>query len=246
MEHLLTALVLDDEESARKLLVKLLEETSCFNEIRMASSVNAALEEMNDFNPDIIFLDIKMPGKDGFSFVEDLPKNSGTPKIVFVTAYDQYAIKAIKTDAFDYILKPVNRKELEHCVVKFAEGRKEFREPVKKQKQVSPVGKIPRIRINTKTGTMFINPSSILFCKAEGNYTTVCTGDREHLCSMNIGKIEVLLKDNGFIRLGRSYMINYEYITLIDWKESTVILARGKDTVTVRIPRQHLKELETI
>jgi two-component system, LytTR family, response regulator len=246
MEYKLNALIVDDEECARKLLNKLLEETLYFNEIRVASSVNSALQELNHFDPDLIFLDIKMPGEDGFSFIEDLPEKQIKPVIVFVTAYDQYAIKAIKNEAFDYILKPVNRKELRQCVLKYAARKNDNNTTVKKDKTMSHLEKIPRIKVNTKTGTLFINPSSILYCKAEGNYTLVCTGEKKHLCSMNMGKVEILLKSDVFIRLGRSYIINFEHITLIDRKESVVTLTRNNETATVRIPKRHLKELDAI
>ncbi len=97
------ALIVDDEEKARNLLTKLLEDLHSFNEIRVARSSAAANEELIHFMPDIIFLDVRMPGKDGFAFVNDLDTKKSEPKIVFVTAYDQYAIKAIKKDAFDYV-----------------------------------------------------------------------------------------------------------------------------------------------
>src|SRR5664280_3629058 len=104
MEQKLKALIVDDEENARILLSKLLEETLIFNDIRLAHSVDTAYAELNLFEPDIIFLDIKMPGKDGFAFIQNLPQRYKEHKIVFVTAYDQYAIDAIKNQAFDCLL----------------------------------------------------------------------------------------------------------------------------------------------
>lgn len=123
MEHNLRALIVDDEENARILLSKLLEETLLFNEIRSAESVDSAYDELRRFEPDIIFLDIKMPGKDGFTFIRELPQDHKILKIVFVTAFDQFAIQAIKNQAFDYLLKPVNRKELKQCLTRFVEKK---------------------------------------------------------------------------------------------------------------------------
>lgn len=244
MEQKLNALIIDDEESARKLLLKLLEETLFFSEIRSVQSVASANNELTRFDPDIIFLDIKMPGKDGFTFVHDLSLQKNKPGIVFVTAYEQYAIKAIKSQAFDYLLKPVNRKELKNCIVKFIESKKESQIPVRPEKPVEHLENLTRIRVNTRTGTMFINPATILFCKADGNYTTICTGDKQHLCSMNLGKVKELLPGNTFIRIGRSHIINFEYITMLDRKESTVTLVRNGESVNVKIPKQHLKDLD--
>jgi two-component system LytT family response regulator len=246
MERKLNALVVDDEENARILLKKLLEETFFFNDIRLVTSVEAAYSELSRFEPDIIFLDIKMPGKDGFAFIQDLPRNIRINKIVFVTAYDQYAIKAIKNQAFDYLLKPVNRKELKQCLVRFIESKDERAVIERPVKIIESRERLTRIRVNTRTGTLFINPADILFCKAEGNYTTVCTGKKLHLCSMNLGKVAEMLPMNGFIRLGRSYIVNFEYITMLDRKESTIVLVRNGESVTVKIPRQHLKDIDIL
>jgi two-component system LytT family response regulator len=246
MERKLSALVLDDEDNARILLNKLLEETLLFNDIRLAQSVDSANTELARFEPDIIFLDIKMPGKDGFAFIQDLPQGYRLKKIVFVTAYDQYAIKAIKNQAFDYLLKPVNRKELKQCLTRFLEKKDEETEIRRPVKIVESPERITRIRVNTRTGTLFINPADILFCKAEGNYTSICTGKKHHLCSMNLGKVAELLPKKGFIRVGRSYIINFEYITMLDRKECSILLMRNGESATVKIPRQHLKDLDII
>jgi len=246
MEPKLNALIIDDEDNARILLTKLLEETLLFKSIRLAQSVDTAYAEMSRFEPDIIFLDIKMPGKDGFAFIQDLPQGYKLQKIVFVTAYDQYAIKAIKNQAFDYLLKPVNRKELNQCLARFIEKKNETNEIEQPVKKSETHERLTRIRVNTRTGTLFINPADILFCKAEGNYTSVCTGKKHHLCSMNLGKVTELLPKNGFIRVGRSYIINYEYITMLDRKECSILLVRNGESATVKIPRQHLKDLDII
>jgi two-component system LytT family response regulator len=246
MEQKLNALIVDDEDSARKLLMKLLEETAFFKEIRLAASVNAANAVILNFEPDIVFLDIKMPGKDGFSFLNDLKQNHRKPEIVFVTAFEQHAVKALRHQAFDYLLKPVNRKDLRQCIVRYIETRSES--ALNEKLNNAPVHKEPiqRIRVNTRTGTLFINPSSILYCKADGNYTTICTGAKQHLCSLNIGKVEELLPGNGFIRVGRSHIVNFEYITVLERKESSVTLVRDGESVTIKLPRQHLKELEML
>jgi two-component system LytT family response regulator len=239
-----SALIVDDEESARRLLAILLEELQCFGEIRMASSVSSALNEMSRFRPDIIFLDIKMPGKDGFSLIQDLPSEN-KPAIVIVTAYDNFAIKAIKNQAFDYLLKPVDRKELKQCVQRFIEDRA-VEQPEEKTMVKEHGEKISRIRVNTRTGTVFINPVSVLYCKADGNYTKIVTGEKQHLCSLNLGKVEELLSGVGYLRLGRSYIINVEYITMLDKKESTVTMERNGPAVKIQIPRHHLKDLDSI
>ena len=244
MEYKLRALVVDDEESARRLMVKLLEETLFFSEIRVEKSVDTASGVLHNFDPDLIFLDIKMPGKNGIEFVNDIHFADGKPGIVFVTAFDQYAIQAIRLQAFDYLLKPVNRKELSECIEKYIGKREELLPQTGLRSD--PVKKIPRIRVNTRTGTVFINPVSILFCKADGNYSTICTGEKEYLCSMNLGKLQEQLPAGAFIRIGRSLIINFEHITLLDRKKNAITLERDSESVTLKIPHQHLKDLDII
>jgi two-component system LytT family response regulator len=194
----------------------------------------------------MIFLDIRMPERDGFDFLLEMSHRNGSPGIVFVTAYEQYALKAIKNQAFDYLLKPVNRKELKQCVQKYITARKESftHLPVVSQ-QLIP-GKIRRVKVTTRTGTLFVNPANILYCKADGNYTELYTGDKELLCSMNIGKIRDMLPENSFIRIGRSLILNLECITHLDRRQSAVTLINQSGSVTVKIPRTHLKDLEMI
>src|SRR5512141_2470724 len=148
MGQKMTALIVDDEENARILLDKLLEETLMFSEVRAAQSVDAAYTELKHFDPDIIFLDIKMPGKDGFEFIQELPPNYNAHKIVFVTAYDQFAIKAIKNQAFDYLLKPVNRKELTQCLSRYTDSTDEDKSSMIPTKVSSPRDRPARIRVN--------------------------------------------------------------------------------------------------
>jgi two-component system LytT family response regulator len=244
MDFKMCALVVDDEDSARKLMLKILEETGHFEEIQVANSVENAQKTLLDFRPDLIFLDIKMPGKYGIEFVNDLDFEDGLPGIVFVTAYEQYAIPAIKVRAFDYLLKPVNRREVKQCVENFMEKINLTRP--KRKLSADSLKIIPRIKVNTRTGTVFINPSSILFCKAEGNYSTICTGGKEYLCSINLGKLQEQLPSGIFIRIGRSLILNYEHITLLDRKRSTVTLVRENESVTVKIPHQHMKDLDML
>jgi two-component system LytT family response regulator len=246
MESKLSALIIDDEDGARKLLKKLLDETHLFHDLRLVNSGAAATEELNEFDPDMIFLDIRMPEKDGFGVLTDMSHRNGRPGIVFVTAYEQYALKAIKNQAFDYLLKPVNRKELKLCIQKYISVRKDAAALVTNAGQQFNQDKIKRVKVSTRTGTLFVNPANILYCRADGNYTIICTIEKELLCSANIGKMREMLPETGFIRIGRSLILNLEHITRLDRRQSTVTMVHQGETVTVKIPRNHLRELEMI
>jgi len=246
MESKLRALIVDDEEGARKLLKKLLDETHHFTDLRLADSASSATEEMKDFDPDMVFLDIRMPEKDGFDFLMDMSHRNGRPGIVFVTAYEQYALKAIKQHAFDYLLKPVNRKELKQCVQKYISGRSENASQIPQPVNQVLTDKIKRVKVSTRTGTLFVNPANILYCKADGNYTVIHSGGKELLCSMNIGKLRELLPETNFLRIGRSLILNIEHITHLDRRQSVVTLVNQGECISVKIPRNHLKVLEMI
>jgi DNA-binding LytR/AlgR family response regulator len=246
MEQRLSALIVDDEAIERKLLEKLLEETQYFREIKVASSGDEALDKLTLCKPDLVFVDIRMPGIDGFSFLDQVQPGKQNPEIVFVTAFDHFAIEAIRKEVFDYLLKPVNRKELKHCIDRYVERKRDQIATEKQSESASHRELIPRIRVNTRTGTIFINPATILYCKADGNYTTICTGTKQLLCSMNLGKVEELLPGVGFIRIGRSHIINFEYITLIDRKECQVTLVKDNETAIVKLPKHLLKDLDIL
>jgi two-component system LytT family response regulator len=186
MEKKLSALLVDDEEKALDLLRKLLEDTQQFTEIQYANSAALAREQLKRFTPDLLFLDIKMPDMDGFAFLEELQKEKRHIEVIFVTAYDQFALKALKNHAFDYLLKPVDRKELLDCIMQF-KSRKQDTDLFDRLEKVIYGQKENKLRINTRTGYIFLDPSQILYCQADGNYTFIDLGDRQHLCSMQLG-----------------------------------------------------------
>jgi len=244
MEKMLSALIVDDEEKALELLKKLLEDTLHFSEIECASSAAIAREKLKRFHPDLLFLDIKMPGMDGFSFLEELQKDNYRVEVIFVTAYDQFAMKAIKNHAFDYLLKPVDRKELLDCILQFKE-RKQEPELLNRLEKLIHERDSNKLRINTRTGYLFIDPSQILSCQADGNYTLLDLGDRQHLCSMQLGVVEESLPKSGFVRLGRSLIVNFHYIIRVDRKTSQITFEKNNHTYPLKITKAQLKELES-
>jgi two-component system, LytTR family, response regulator len=244
MEKRLSALIVDDEENALTLLNKLLEDTNQFSEVRTASSAAQATQELNRFMPDIIFLDIKMPDMDGFTFLEELKKEKRPTEVVFVTAYDQFALKAIKNHAFDYLLKPVDRKELLDCIMQFKERKQEPNLLDRLERLMHEQKDNNKLHISTRTGYLFIDPASILYCQADGNYTLIDLGDRQHLCSMQLGVVENLLPKNAFVRLGRSLIINFNFISSIDRKNHKITFEKGGKPYAITISKAQLKELE--
>ncbi|MEK6781738.1 MAG: LytTR family DNA-binding domain-containing protein [Bacteroidota bacterium] len=251
MQKKLTALIVDDEIKAVELLQKLLEDTLQFSRIEFSFSAVEAFQKLNQVEPDLIFLDIKMPGQDGFSLLKDLHDLKINSEVVFVTAYDKFAMQAIKNHAFDYLLKPVDRKELVDCINQYRNRKQvpnildRLSEYVRSQKETS------KLRINTRTGYIFIDPSSILYCKADGNYTYIDLGDRQHLCSIQLGMVEGMLPKNGFIRLGRSLIVKFDFITKVDRKTNLpagqaglITFEKDSKMYTLNISKAQVKKLE--
>ncbi len=192
MDDLLKIMIVDDEPEARELLKFMLQELEGIGVAGMAGNVDEAVMILKKEVPDLVFLDIQMPDKDGFHFIEMMNQGEHQPGIIFVTAFDNYAIQAIKKSVFDYILKPVRQEELYHAVERFRNR------PGKKQKhdlsglmevlQGTGTGKI---KLNTRSGYILIHPPEVVYCKADGNYTHIqmVNGSME-TTTQNLGAIE--------------------------------------------------------
>ena len=178
-----------------------------------ATNVDQALLLIREMKPEILFLDIQMPDKSGF----DLLKCITTPdfEVIFVTAYDQYAIQAIKFSAIDYLLKPVNINELVNAVDRaFINAEKKMQNErlgnlinsISNKSQV-------RIAIPGNKETLFLSPESILFCRSDNNYTIFyLSNTQKHISSKPISEYEELLGVCGFIRCHQSYLVNSIFI----------------------------------
>lgn len=211
---MLQAVIVDDEISNIENLTILLNKY-CPKIIvaGTATNVGQGLLVINEVNPSLLFLDIQMPGKDGF----DLLKSIETPdlEVIFVTAYDQYAIQAIKFSAIDYLLKPVNINELVNAVnraVTNAERKNQNERLENLIRSISNKNQL-RIAIPGNKETLFISPETILFCKSDNNYTIFyLQNNQKQVASKPIFEYEELLSPHGFIRSYQSYLVNSRFV----------------------------------
>lgn len=248
MEDILKILVVDDEPEARELLKFMLLDSDGVSVIGTAGDVDEAIDFMKKGKPHLVLLDIQMPGKDGFDFIEQIQGMDHEPGVIFVTAYEHYAIQAIRNSVFDYILKPVHQEELDRAILRFrTQGRKaeklELHDLIETLRNNGP----PRVKLNTRAGYMLIDPSEVVYCEADGNYTHIqlTSGSRE-TTTQNLGNIEELLEGGTFFRAGRSYLLNLKYLSRVDRKNSQCILDYQGDSCSIRIPAQKIKMLESI
>lgn len=246
MEEHLKILIVDDEPEARELLKFMLQDQPELIVVGMAGHVDDAVKLYNENHPDLVFLDIQMPEKDGFHFIEmvnHLPEKTG---IIFVTAFDNYAIKAIRNSVFDYLLKPIRQAELFSAIDRFRN-----RTGVEKQNLSGLIEALRgrndpgEVKLNTRSGYMLINPPEVVYCKADGNYTHIqlSSGTRE-ITTQNLGAIEELLKEGTFFRISRSYLVNLRYLARVDRKSSKCILEYSDKSCSIKIPAQKIKLLE--
>jgi two-component system, LytTR family, response regulator len=242
----ITALLIDDEKRAVALLKKLLEETGEFSNIRYAFSANAALEIIKKMQPQLIFLDIQMPNKDGFALLKEIEALDIHPEIIFVTAFDQYSMKAVKSHAFDYLMKPVVREELMACIASFKNKKQNPEVNIRLGQFLADYESHKKIRFNTRTGFFQLEPVNIVYCQAEGNYTNIHSGEGGQLCTSTLGSVMELLPTNGFVRVGRSLIINSFYVYKVDRKANEVTFEKNGKLFTLSLSTRQIKELDTL
>lgn len=213
----LKAIIVDDEKHASSTLQWELER-SCPN-VEVMEVFNKPLDaaaKIPSLDPDILFLDVEMPRMSGF----DLLKSLGQPDfgVIFTTAYDQFALKAIKHSAVDYLLKPVDKDELVAAIEKF-EASKQAAISVEQmellfEKVQSKNIDFGKIALPSSSGLVFIDPSELIHCQSDSNYTEVYFRDgRKHVISKTLKEIESLLNCHGFMRVHHSHIVNLRHVT---------------------------------
>lgn len=204
-----SAIIVDDELAGRESLSILLNEyLPDVQVLAKAESVKTAIEQIKTLKPDIVFLDVEMPEKDGFSLISET--NPADFEVIFTTAHPEYAIKAIKASAIDYLLKPIDHTELSDAVKKV-----ELKKGLGNKKLETFMSHIggpksqPQLAISTLEGLIFIKLSNIIFCRGDGAYTffILKTGERI-IASKNLKEFENLLCDGDFFRTHKSYIVN--------------------------------------
>jgi two-component system LytT family response regulator len=247
-EHTIKVLLVDDEKPVRSALRELLNRN--FPDIVVvgeAGSVPEAVREIHQHNPDLIFLDIEMPGYSGLQLLEFFNAQQVTFDIVFVTAFNEYAIQAFKISAFDYLLKPVNTDDLKETLVRYTGAHKQqhLQERINLIKESYNDAKPPtQIAVSSLQGIDFIQLENIIVLEASGAYTTLVLSEGDNIVSSKpLGEFETLLKNNiNFFRAHRSFLINLNKVRKLSSKEGDVILL-AKD-IEVPLSRYRKKDFE--
>jgi two-component system LytT family response regulator len=249
MDKTIKAIIVDDEDLARESLKEVLERFDDIKIINECTNGFEAVQAAQRLKPDLIFLDIQMPKLDGFDVVELLGKE--TPLIIFVTSYDEYALRAFEAEALDYLLKPVKPERLQQSVERVREqfqlkNSKPFETLIDKHRNFQ--APLSRILIRYGTEVFIIPADDIIYFEAQDDYVKVYTHaqGKSYLKSERMSHLEKMLDPQFFCRIHRSYIININFLKKIEpySKDSRLaILQNGKKLPISRAGYNRLLEL---
>ena len=224
MNKYITALSIDDEELCNKALsIELKKYCPDIKFLGSYTDPREGMEAIRSLKPDIVFLDIEMPWINGFELIDQLQPIDF--EVIFVTAYNEYALKAFRSKALDYLLKPIESPDLENILNKYATSY------------------LPEIiSVPTQEGLEFIHKKEIMYCEAEGNYTYIHTQDgKKRLIPKTLKDIESMIHDAGFLRIHQSYLANVAYLKSYSRQDGGFIeLKNGKQLPVSRARKEEL------
>jgi two-component system, LytTR family, response regulator len=224
------AVIIDDERLARAELRKLLQEFPEIEIIAEASNVNEGIEKIDQLNPDLIFLDIQMPGKTGFDLLQEVDR---APHVIFTTAYDEFAIKAFEVNALDYLLKPIEPRRLADAIqkIKFAE-EKDSQIPIGNR---SLLTETDQVFVKDGEKCWFVKLSEIRLFESVGNYARVFFAGNKPLILKSLNALEERLDPKVFFRANRKHIINMRMIEKMEpyFNGGLLLELKGGDKIEV-------------
>ena len=208
---MIKVLVIDDERLARQEILRLLAKCDGVEVIGEAANADDAIEKINSMNPDLILLDINMPEKNGFDLLAEL---EDSPQVIFVTAYDQFAIKAFEVNALDYVMKPVRLDRLQSAIEKVKEDVNIRKQETQQLQSAFDVNK--QIFIKDGNKCYFLKMIDVYLIESIGNYAQLHTSAEKPLLHKSLNQLEEKLPEHIFFRANRQQMINLNYIKNIE------------------------------
>lgn len=244
------SVLVDDEPLVRRELERILSELAAVEVVGEAGDGEGAVHVIEEMRPDLLLLDVQMPGMDGFEVLDALDVDS-PPAVIFVTAFDEYALRAFDVHAVDYLLKPFDEERVAEAVDR-ARARLRRERPgldaeglgdlVRKLEELR--GGVKRIPVRSARKLSFVDVDEILWIEASGNYVRLHTGDDSHLVRDTLKGMAARLRDHGFVRVHRSVIVDMGAVRELKPKPSgdaTVILDGG---VELPVSRSYREEFE--
>lgn len=225
------AIIIDDERLARKELHSLLAEYPEVEIVDEAVNADDAYEKINTHDPDLVFLDIQMPGKTGFDVLEMLEKS---PKVIFTTAFDEHAIKAFEYNALDYLLKPIQPERLKESMNKLLKE-----EAVERQTPTAAtreqLGANDQVFVKDGDKCWFVRLSNIRLFESDGNYIKVYFDQNRPMIHKSLNALDERLDDKTFFRASRKHIINLSWVDTIEpwFNGGLIVMLKGGEKVEV-------------
>ncbi|MBI3646756.1 MAG: response regulator transcription factor [Acidobacteriales bacterium] len=240
-----SVLIADDEPLARRTLREHLRTLGWVGPIHEAHDGKTAIAVANNQRPDLLFLDIVMPGATGLEVLEQLDYE---PKVIFTTAYDQYAVTAFELGALDYILKPFGRERLERVLHRAQAALNVAAAPLlsRARESLNQIRDLSRIFVRDGNRIVPIPLASLERVQGADDYVMICTATKEYLVSIRLSDLEVHLGRAKFLRIHRSHLINLEYVTSIESYDAArleVVMKSGTRIVASRTGSKRLRDL---
>ena len=232
------ALIIDDERLARQELKNLLSAHREIEVVGEAQNAEDAKEKISALNPDVLFLDIQMPGKTGLELIEEI---SVLPEVVFVTAYDEYALRAFEVNALDYLVKPVQPARLSECIKKLSV--REEKETVRKE-VTTPFNDDDQVFVKDGEKCWFVKLANIRLFESEGNYVRVYFDNFRPLILRSLNNLDQRLNPKTFFRASRKHIINLKWIESIEPWFNGGLMAKMKGGEQIEISRRQAVKLK--
>lgn len=224
------ALVIDDERLARKELISLLSKYPNIDIVGEAVNADDAQEKIAALNPALLFLDIQMPGKNGFELLESL---DNVPKVIFTTAYDEYALKAFEVNALDYLLKPIRKERLDECIQKLSVEEKN--EVPEQNLEAYKLGLKDQVFVKDGDKCWFVRLENVRLFESDGNYIKVYFDNFKPMIHKSLNALDKKLDDRSFFRASRKHIINLSWVDSIEswFNGGLLVKMKGGDKVEV-------------
>ena len=238
MKENISAIIIDDERLARKELASMLSEYSNISILGEADDVTSAVEQIDKHNPDVIFLDIQMPGESGFDLLNKIDKEL---KVIFITAFDEYAIEAFEINALDYLLKPINPERLKKAVKRLSDAKEGIKTSVK------PLKYDDHLLITINNRLKFVPVKTIIAISAAGDYSNIVFIDeKKGLTLKTMKEWEKRLPSNNFCRIHRSSIINLNFVDSIEeWFNNSFKVYLNQGRLSLIMSRRYVANLKS-
>jgi two-component system, LytTR family, response regulator len=232
------ALIIDDERLARQELKNLLADYPFIEIVGECNNAAVALAMVTDLKPQLLFLDIQMPGKNGFELLKELPV---TPHIIFVSAYDDYALRAFEVNAVDYLLKPVQPNRLADALKKINDTDEHKAD---KKELTTPLDETDQVFVKDGERCWFVKLSEIRLFESEGNYVRVYFENNKPLILRSLNNLDDRLNPRSFFRASRKYIINLKWVESIENWFNGGLMVKLKGGEKVEISRRQASKFK--